>query len=143
VTRIRSLYPVLCCRDLERSRDFYCGLLDLEVVFECGWYTALGCGDDRSRQMALVLPDHPSVPAPFGVDPAGVLVSFEVDDVDAVHERATEADLEIALSLRDEEFGQRHFMTVDPNDLLVDVIQINPVAAGFLREVAQWRRAHR
>lgn len=138
-----SVYPVLCCRDLDQNRDFYCTLLDLEVMFECGWYTALACRGGRHQQLALVLPDHPSVPEPFGVDPAGVLVSFEVDDVDAVHDRAARADLEIALSLRDEEFGQRHFMTVDPNGLLVDVIQVIPPTAAFLRDVAQWRRANR
>jgi catechol 2,3-dioxygenase-like lactoylglutathione lyase family enzyme len=140
---IHGVYPVLCCRDLNRSRDFYCRLLDLEVIFECGWYTALAYGGGEHQQLGLVLPDHPSVPEPFGVEPAGVLVSFEVDDVDAVHDRAAAADLEIAFSLRDEEFGQRHFMTVDPDDLLVDVIEVMPPTVGFLREVARWRRAHR
>lgn len=29
----------------------------------------------------------------------------------------------IAQELRDEEFGQRHFMVVDPDGLLVDVVE--------------------
>jgi hypothetical protein len=27
------------------------------------------------------------------------------------------------LALRSEDFGQRHFLTADPNDVLIDVIQ--------------------
>jgi uncharacterized glyoxalase superfamily protein PhnB len=37
-------------------------------------------------------------------------ISVEVDDVDAVHARAVELGLEIAYSLRDEEWGVRRFM---------------------------------
>ena len=140
---IRSLFPVLCCRDLDTSRDFYCALLGLRVVFECGWYTALASPGDTSQQLALVLPDHESVPAPFGVDPAGVLVTFEVGDAGVVHERAIDAGLRIVLSLRDEAFGHRHFMTQDPSGSLVDVVQTIRPAAAFLREVARWRRANR
>ena len=53
----------------------------------------------------------------FAVEPAGVLVTVEVDDVDAVYERALRRGASIALPLRDEEFGQRHFMAVDPSGM--------------------------
>jgi len=140
---IRSLFPVLCCRDLDASRDFYRAALGLEVVFECGWYTVLAAPGDPSRQVAFVLPDHESVPAPFGVDAAGVLVTVEVDDAERVHERAVGADLPVVVPFRDEEFGQRHFMTRDPSGLLLDVVQTTRPTTAFLREVARWRRAHR
>lgn len=55
-------------------------------------------------------------------------MSIEVDDVDAVHARAVAARLEMPLGLRNETFGQRHFMAIDPAGTLVDVI--TPIAAG-------------
>jgi catechol 2,3-dioxygenase-like lactoylglutathione lyase family enzyme len=58
-----------------------------------------------------------------------VLVTIEVDDVDAVHERAQASRLPIELSLRDEDWGQRHFITRDPNGLAVDVVQVIPVTS--------------
>ncbi len=39
--------------------------------------------------------------------------------------------VELAQELRDEEFGQRHFMAVDPNGLLVDVYQPIPFSDAF------------
>jgi predicted enzyme related to lactoylglutathione lyase len=69
-----------------------------------------------------------------------VLVTIEVDDVDAVGERAAGLGLPVVLPMRDEPFGQRHFMTVDPDGTLVDVVQAIPPQVAFLREVARWRR---
>ena len=63
-----------------------------------------------------------------------MLVTVETEDVDAVHERARELGVEIVYALRDEVFGQRHFMAKDPNGLLVDVVQLIPPAPEFLRE---------
>ena len=41
---------------------------------------------------------------------------------------------EIAQELRDEEFGQRHFMAVEPNGLLVDVYEPIPFSPAFAAE---------
>lgn len=35
------------------------------------------------------------------------------------------------LALRDEDFGQRHFITRDPNGVLIDVIKPIPPSADF------------
>lgn len=134
---------MLCCRDLNASRDFYMRLFELNVVFECGWYAALAEPKDQSFQLGLVLPDHRSVPAGFGLGAAGVLVTVEVDGVEATHERAVAMGCAIVVPVRDEEFGQRHFMTVDPAGVLVDVVTQIPPTTGFLREVALWRRENR
>ena len=66
-----------------------------------------------------------------------------VDNVDAIHERAQARDVDIVLSLRDEEFGQRHFMVRDPNGILVDVVKTIPPSSGFLRDAISWQRDHR
>lgn len=57
---------------------------------------------------------------------SGLLINFEVDDVDAHHARLAAAGVPIVLSLRDEAWGQRHVMAIDPNGVLIDVI--TPVA---------------
>ena len=138
--RVTSVFPVVCASDLEASRDFYRDLLGLDVVFECGWYTLLRSSEDANVQLGFVALCHQSVPEGLAVEPAGVLVTVEVDDVDAVHERALRRGAPIALPLRDEEFGQRHFMAVDPSGILLDVVQPIAPARPFLREVARWRR---
>jgi catechol 2,3-dioxygenase-like lactoylglutathione lyase family enzyme len=121
---IQSIHPVLCVRSVAASRDFYRSLLDLSVVFDSGWFAQLQCEHAPSQQLGLLEAGHDTVPAGFRKAPQGVLVTIEVDAVDAVYERATQRSLEIALSLRDEDFGLRHFMTVDPDGLLVDIVQM-------------------
>jgi catechol 2,3-dioxygenase-like lactoylglutathione lyase family enzyme len=128
---ITSIFPTIGAADVEVSRDFYVGLLGFRVVFDSGWYVQLEAPTDAAPQIGIVERDHASIPSAFRAAPAGVLVSVEVDDVDAVHARAVGAGLEIALGLRDEDFGQRHFMTVDPDGILVDVITPIPPGAEY------------
>jgi uncharacterized glyoxalase superfamily protein PhnB len=49
-------------------------------------------------------------------------ISVQVEDVDAVHAAAVKRGLQIAQGLRDQDFGMRHFMVVDPNGPLVNVL---------------------
>jgi uncharacterized glyoxalase superfamily protein PhnB len=51
-----------------------------------------------------------------------VIISVQVDDIEAVHATAVKRGLQIAQELRTEDFGMRHFMVVDPNGLLVNVL---------------------
>jgi ribonucleotide monophosphatase NagD (HAD superfamily) len=39
-------------------------------------------------------------------------------------------------ALRDEAFGQRHFITCDPNGVLIDVIKPIPPSEEFLKQFA-------
>lgn len=123
---ITNIFTVVCSDNVAASRDFYIDLFDFEVIFEADWYIQLQ-GRHRSHpQLGIVARDHDSVPARFQERPAGVLVSVEVDDVDAVHDRAVAAGHRMELTLRSEEWGQRHFITVDPDGAAVDVI--TPIA---------------
>ncbi len=61
----------------------------------------------------------------------GVILTLDFDDVDAVYENLVDKDAigDIVLSIRDEPWGQRHFMFRDPAGLLVDAVQrITPSA---------------
>jgi len=132
---MRSLVPDICTDDVAASRDFYVALFGFRVAFEIEWYVQLQSPADPHLQLAFVRRGHDSVPAGFGeAAPRGVLVTVETEDVDAVHARARELRVEVVYALRDEAWGQRHFMAKDPNGLLVDVVQLIPPAPEFLRE---------
>jgi len=140
---VEDVFPVVCTDRIEESAAFYADLLGLDVVFESGWYTLLRAPGDARVQLGLVLREHPSVPEGFRDRPRGVLVTVEVPDVDAVHERARAAAHPLVQELRDEEFGQRHFMLADPDGALVDVVMAIPLSPAFAREVAALRRRRR
>lgn len=125
---ITDIFPAICAGDVAATRDFYVDVFGFGVIFDSGWYVQLEAPGGSGRQIGIVERDHTSVPAAFRREPAGVLVSIEVDDVDDVHARVVAAGLPLPLSLRDETFGQRHFMTTDPSGTLVDVI--TPIPPG-------------
>jgi catechol 2,3-dioxygenase-like lactoylglutathione lyase family enzyme len=127
---VNALYPVLITSDLSRSRQFYAGLLELEAVFESYWFIQLVAPGDGGAQIGLVAAGHDSIPSRFRWEEGvAALVTIEVEDVDGVFARATSLDLPIELSLRDEEWGQRHFITRDPSGVAVDVVQVIPVTS--------------
>ena len=59
-----------------------------------------------------------------------MILSFYVEDAAAEHARLAAAGVPISQPLRDEVFGQRHFIAADPNGILIDIITpIEPDAA--------------
>ncbi|GIH91634.1 VOC family protein [Planobispora siamensis] len=126
--KLTSFYPVICTPRLRESRDFYTGLLGFEPTFEAEWYVSLRRPGAQPYELALLDCDHPTLPAAYRGAPArGLLLNFEVEDVDTEWERlVVRAGLRAELELRDEDFGQRHFIVADPNGVLIDVI--TPIA---------------
>lgn len=131
-----SLFPLTCSDDIRADRDFYTGLLGMKVVFENDWYVQLQDPENPAVQLAFVTRGHESVPAGHHGRPDGVIVTIELDDVDAVHARAHEQGLPIVQALRDEPWGQRHFMTQDPSGLLVDVVKLIPPSEEYAQGYA-------
>jgi len=129
MSSVNAVFPVLMTDRVAASRDFYADLLGMRIAFEADWYVQLLSPTTPAAQLGIVDGGHESVPTPFRRRTAGVLVTIEVDDVDAIHGRAQELGLPIELSLRDEDWGQRHFITRDPNGLAVDVVQVIPVTS--------------
>lgn len=127
---INSIYPLIPTKDLVASTTFYRDVLGLIPVFEADWYVQFQAPDCSTAQLALILPEHDSVPKRFWAAPTGVIVSLEVDDVDLRAAAANKAGAEMVVDVRDEPWGQRHFVTVDPNGLMIDVVQsITPETA--------------
>ena len=131
---MKSLFPDICSTALTESRDFYVSLFGFRVLFEIDWYIQLEHPDNTNMQIAFVARDNPSVPRRLRVPPQGFFVTIEADDVDAVYEKARSEGHEMLVELKDEEWGQRHFVTTDPNGVAVDVFRLIPPSAAFAKE---------
>jgi uncharacterized glyoxalase superfamily protein PhnB len=119
-----SFYPVIMTEHVSESAKFYVDHFGFVPVFEADWYVSLRTGN---YELALLDATHPTVPGDFRKSVQGLILNFEVDDVDAEYERLIKAGkLPLHLDIRDEQFGQRHFITSDPNGVLIDVIKIIP-----------------
>ncbi|MDI6027076.1 VOC family protein [Corticibacterium sp. UT-5YL-CI-8] len=131
-----SYYPVLMTGDVACTMRFYVEHFRFKPLFESDWYAHLQSIEDESVNLGIVQFDHETVPEEGRGRASGLLINFEVEDPDAVYERIVEAGLPILRSLRDEPFGQRHFITRDPNGVLIDVIKPIPPSREFLAQYA-------
>lgn len=135
---LKSLFPVIITRRLVEARAFYVEHFNFRVVFEADWYVQLhGFRGDGvpPMELAFMLPNVENQPAPLhtAFSGAGVVLSIDVDDVDAIHKRLKRAGAlkEIVVVLRDEPWGQRHFLFKDPAGTLVDVFQMVQPSAEY------------
>ncbi len=125
--RLTSHYAVIATRDVAATSAFFVEHFDFQPLFSADWYMHLQARADPHMNLAVLHADHETIPAiARGRTATGVLLNFEVKNVDAVYARMQRAGLRILLPLRDEPFGQRHFITADPNGVLVDII--TPIA---------------
>ncbi|MCG7523533.1 VOC family protein [Streptomyces sp. OfavH-34-F] len=121
--KLTGFYPVIGTAKLRESHAFYTRLLGFETTFEADWYVSLRRPEAPGYELALLDHTHPTVPAGHRVPAQGLLLNFEVEDVDAEWDRLVTAEgLPPVLELRSEDFGQRHFIVSDPNGVLIDVI---------------------
>ncbi len=118
-----QFYPVLMTDDVMGTSKFYQKHLRFKPLFETDWYVHLQSSEDETVNIGIVQGDHPTVPEKGQGKSASLLINFEVDDVDAEYEKAQANGIPIVLSLRDEDFGQRHFIMQDPNGVLLDIIK--------------------
>ena len=126
---VTSVYPVLMSTDVATAADFYRRVLGFEVTFSADWYVSMRTG---VFELALVDATHPTIPEGHRRPAAGLLVNIEVDDVDVLYRRLTdEHRLRPVLELRDEDFGQRHFIVEGPDGVLLDCIQPIPAVGEF------------
>lgn len=133
--KINSLYPVICTKNLAESKAFYLEHFPFEVAFDADWYVSLRTEGEQPFELALLDYRHETIPVKFREPLAGgLLINFEVEDVDSIYHAFQDAGLPIHLELRSEDFGQRHFITSDPSGVLIDVIKVIPFAGEFVQE---------
>lgn len=126
-----SYYPVIMTADVAGTAAFYIDHFGFEPLFSADWYVHLQSKDSEHVTLAILDGSHETIPETGRGTVSGLLLNFEVEDVDAVYERLKAAGLPIRLDIRDEDFGQRHFITADPNGVLIDIIKPIPPSAQY------------
>ena len=116
-----GFYAGYVAENLAETRDFFTGKLGFEVRFESAWFVLLGLG---SHQIGLLKPEQEGQSLLFrrAYPGHGAWITFDVPEIDALYRRAKEAGIPIAIELRNEPWGERHFSVVAPNGLALDFV---------------------
>jgi catechol 2,3-dioxygenase-like lactoylglutathione lyase family enzyme len=129
--KISGYYPVIACENVADTAAFYRTHFGVDAVFESDWYVHLQSASDPAVNLAILDCWHETVPEEYRKPVQGLLINFEVDDVDAEYARLMNAALPMLQEVRSEAFGQRHFITLDPAGVMIDVITVIPPSAEF------------
>ena len=119
--------------DIIRLRLIAIASLCMGLVYNT--YVHLQMPEDPAMNLAILDGQHPTIPAVGRGRSTGLLLNFEVEDVDAVHARLLAEGLTPIQPLRSEDFGQRHFILQGPEGVLIDIITPIPPSADFAANV--------
>ncbi len=118
--RINRLMTNICSKDLKTSRNFYVSLFDFNIDYDSDWFVHL-VSKDRSLELGIILQSSELIPDEFQKNPQGFYITFVVENIDNVFQRATSKAYEIIREPHDTFYGQRRMLLKDPNGALVDV----------------------
>lgn len=129
-----SFYPVLMTDKIRESKEFYTRFFDFSITFEAEWYVSM-VNSNNGSELALIDFRHETVPEVYRKPVQGLIVNIEVDDVDSIYQKIViENRVPVHLDIRDEAFGQRHFIISDPNNVLVDIIKVIPADETYAEQ---------
>ncbi|BFM50453.1 VOC family protein [Marinomonas sp. THO17] len=111
----------ICSDDLPKSRDFYVSLLGLKVNYESNWYIQLCSPTNSDLEYGIIQRNHALVPKEYQAIPTGMYVTFVVEDIEGIYNKALTMKVPILQTPRNEFYGQRRFLVKDPSGCLIDI----------------------
>ena len=111
---VKRIVPDFHTTDLAKSRAFYQDVLNLEVVMDQGWINTLASDAMANPQISIMSEGGSGAPVPD--------ISIEVDDVDAVYDKATSKGYSILYELKNEDWGVRRFFVQDPDGKVLNIL---------------------
>lgn len=115
---VKRIVLDIATESIEEVRKFYLELFDLEIVMDQGWITTLASDEVGPVQISIATQGGSGTPVPDA--------SIEVDNVDAVYDRAQRLGSDIQYDLTDEPWGVRRFYVRDPAGKLLNVLSHIP-----------------
>ena len=119
----RRMDLTISTNKLEQSRDFYRDTLGFTLVFENDNYIEMLAEGSTTMGVSFVTPELSGGEKFTG---EGIILSFEVADVDAEFARLKAAGVRILEEIRDKAWGERSFVINDPNGVHVYIYKSIP-----------------
>lgn len=105
---------------LQESKDFYVKYFGFLLAFESDWYIEL-VTPRRDAGISFTLPQREEGEFFSG---RGVILSFEVENVDDEYKRIQSVGLTIMQDLQNKPWGERSFVVDDPNGVHIYVYSL-------------------
>jgi uncharacterized glyoxalase superfamily protein PhnB len=132
--KVQDVFVLICTDKMSECRDYYVTNFGFELSFESTIYTQLTIPSENGGAFSLALmpPDNPFTAEFKDVfNGKGAYVTIQVEHADTLYKRLKESGAPIITDIYDAPWGQRHFVTKDPNGTIVDVVQSIDVVDGY------------
>ncbi|MCD8522129.1 MAG: VOC family protein [Saccharospirillaceae bacterium] len=120
-----AMFPVMVTTNLDAIKAFYESVFGFSAAFfDPGFYLHL-VSPNSGIQLGFLMPEHATQPEflrPL-MSTEGYVISLEVKDAAQAYAEAQKMNLTIAMALKEEVWGQIHFMLQDPGGFRIDVVQ--------------------
>ncbi|MBP2630488.1 MAG: Glyoxalase-like domain containing protein [Firmicutes bacterium] len=113
--KIKRIDTTFSTEKLQESKDFYMNHFGFKLAYESDWYIEL-VTPEGDAGISFTLPQREEGEFFNG---KGMILSFEVEDVEAEYNRLKEDNVTIYQELQDKPWGERSFVVDDPNGVHV------------------------
>ncbi len=120
---LKRLLPNVCSSDLLASKTFYMTLFDFEAEFDSDWFVQLK-QNGSDLELGIIAENHEIVPEAARGNPVGFYLTFVVDNVDDVFERATASAYTVSQSPQPTFYGQKRLLLCAPEGTICDVSSV-------------------
>lgn len=114
IVTVKRIVPDLRMDRPEEAKAFYEELFGLNVAMDQGWIITFASDETAKPQLSVMSEGGSGTPAPD--------ISIEVDDVDAVYQKAKCSGCDILYDITDEPWGVRRFYVRDPAGKVLNVL---------------------
>jgi catechol 2,3-dioxygenase-like lactoylglutathione lyase family enzyme len=136
---VKDAYPLVVVADPAALRDWYVRHLGFSVGLDAGWFVFLVSPGARPFGVCFMREglEHQLPQFRTRMQGDALVLTLEVDDVGEALREVEATGVAPDVSLRDEPWGQRHFMLRDPAGVWVDVVQPIDPDPSFLDQAAR------
>jgi catechol 2,3-dioxygenase-like lactoylglutathione lyase family enzyme len=111
---VKRIVANIAAENLERAKTFYGDVLGLRIVMDQGWIVTFAAESTSAPQISIATEGGSGTPVPD--------LSIEVDDLEAIHQRALAAGFSLEYGPAREPWGVRRFYMRDPFGKLLNIL---------------------
>lgn len=133
--KIKRIDATISTEKLKESKEFYMKHFGFKLVYASDWYIEL-LSPNLEVGISFTLPQREEGEFFNG---RGLILSFEVDDVDAEYQRLKDAGLFIYQELQDKPWGERSFVVDDPTRVHIYIYKTIPATPEYQKVYDSFR----
>ncbi len=118
---MQRCFANILTEEVAATAAFYENLLGMKPQFTSDWFINLVDPEAPGLELGILKQTSEIIPVRAQRAPAGVILTFVVDDCDAVYEQALAQNANIVEAPREMPYGQRRMILRDPAGTFVDI----------------------